>query len=478
MRKLAWFIPLFMAVCAAADEAPASMPVVLDLSTAKVLALRDNPSLQAAAARVDQGLARVKQARSAFLPSADISASASNTWLDENSYRALKNQAMLSPLMQNAIPAPGQPALMTQFNTFNSVVHAYADRGAVDDDISMYSAALTVQWLLFDGCAREFNYMAAKYGAKEVEAGLHETKRMLLRAVAGGYHAAALGREEVAIAEADKAFNQRLLKEAEARRRVGLGSLSDELNFKVRANLAEASLIRARQNHQTALIALAALLGLPEGRLPEGTVLAPLDEEMPQELELPAQAPLVTYALEHRPDVALNRHTVSRTHSTAKAQWGAFLPTVGVSASKNATSQSDAHLGQDDFSTTVGLSVSQTLFAGGRNRARLHEAKAAHAEAKHTLTSAEIAATSDVRTAVERLAASQEQLILQRANATLVQKNRDLVEKEYGAGQASLVRLNEAQKDLIAAQGQLALARVGLRQAWQELDAATGEIVE
>jgi outer membrane protein TolC len=58
----------------------------------------------------------------------------------------------------------------------------------------------------------------------------------------------------------------------------------------------------------------------------------------------------------------------------------------------------------------------------------------------------------------------------------LVQKNRDLVEKEYKAGVGSLVRLNEAQRDLTAAQVRLAAAQVALRQAWYDLWSATGQI--
>ena len=75
------------------------------------------------------------------------------------------------------------------------------------------------------------------------------------------------------------------------------------------------------------------------------------------------------------------------------------------------------------------------------------------------------------------LATARNQLVLQRENAELVRRNRDLVEKEYAAGQTSLVRLNEAQRDLIQAQGRLALARVSLRQAWQGFGAATGKIL-
>jgi outer membrane protein TolC len=70
---------------------------------------------------------------------------------------------------------------------------------------------------------------------------------------------------------------------------------------------------------------------------------------------------------------------------------------------------------------------------------------------------------------------SQQQLVLQRTTADLVRRNRELVEKEYDAGQGALVRLNEAQRDLVAAQSRLALARVGLFLAQDELRAATGE---
>jgi outer membrane protein TolC len=66
--------------------------------------------------------------------------------------------------------------------------------------------------------------------------------------------------------------------------------------------------------------------------------------------------------------------------------------------------------------------------------------------------------------------------MLQRVNADLVRENRDLVEKEYLAGQGSLVRLNEAQRDLSTAQSRLALALVSLRQAWYGLQSETGSL--
>ena len=66
----------------------------------------------------------------------------------------------------------------------------------------------------------------------------------------------------------------------------------------------------------------------------------------------------------------------------------------------------------------------------------------------------------------------------QETNTQLVKKQRDLVEKEYKAGVVSLVRLNEAQRDLTVSLAQLALARVALRVSWYDLQTATGQILE
>jgi outer membrane protein len=88
-----------------------------------------------------------------------------------------------------------------------------------------------------------------------------------------------------------------------------------------------------------------------------------------------------------------------------------------------------------------------------------------------------LSATSDIRSSVALVTSAQTQLALQRENVELVQRTRDLVEKEYNAGQGSLVRLNEAQRDLTNAQGSLALALVALRQAWVELETRSGIIL-
>ena len=79
-----------------------------------------------------------------------------------------------------------------------------------------------------------------------------DTFRVLLSSVASSYYNAQLALENIIIAEANAAFNRRLLDEANARYRVGTGSLSDVLNFEVQINSAKANLISAKRQYELA----------------------------------------------------------------------------------------------------------------------------------------------------------------------------------------------------------------------------------
>jgi outer membrane protein TolC len=477
---------------------------VMDLDTAQRLAIADNPSLKAAEARVRQARARVKQAQALWYPSIDVTASASNTWLSERSYAGARLQAIqpgwsqfvsttqtrlearilsdvagllgITVQSQQSLGSGNLNQLIFRDLRDSAISTVYARR-SIDDSVEDYRVSLTASWIVFNGFERKFANAEARFGFMETEAAYLEAHRLLLSAVAQAYHAAQLARENVAIAESDIAFNERQLTEAKARLRVGSGSLSDELNFEVRVNASKASVISSRQEYRTALIALAELLALPEAAFPESKQLAPLTAEALNDLQAPDSGVLVALGVRQRPDMLQQELAVKRRKAGIGRNKAPFYPTIVAQASKDASRSSDARFGEDDFGATVGVNVQYNLFAGGGDVARLKEAKAAHAEAEWNAVETELAVASDVRQRVEELKAAQDQLVLQRANAAFVQQNRDLVEHEYAAGEGSLVRLNEAQRDLITAQGNLAFARVNLRQAWHNLRTATAETV-
>lgn len=420
----------------------------LDLRTAAKIALSRNPSLAAAEARVRQAQERLIQARSAYWPSLDATLSGARVSLSESDYQsALKTARLFSP------------------------------NAAVDEPQSRYQTALTATWLLFDGFQRKFARASAQYGQSQSEAARSETKRLLLSSVASAYFSAQLALENIAIARADEAFNQRQLIDAQARHRIGTGSLSDVLNFKIRVNEARTRLISAERIYQEAMFGLAALLGMPGSRFPDGMALARLKQETAAEMTRPDPDALADYALLHRPDLAANDYALKQAESQVKIARGRYYPAINLAASVAGDRTDDAGFTGDDFGNSVGFNLTYNLFAGGSDRARVREAKYREVEQQKNLEDLKLRVSSQVRASSNLLLSTQRQLVLQRANTDLNQQNRDLVEKEYAAGQVSLVRLNEAQRDLTTAQSRLALSLAALRQAWFNLETDTGRIL-
>lgn len=462
------------------------LPQVLDLKTAQKIALERSPSLWAAAQVVEQARQKMKQARSAWFPQVSTTVAASRTRLDKNSYEQqqqvtslLQTQAQENSQQQQFVQDLSQlPGLSSTAQTIQIFSEVLTPSENVDRTFTDYTVSLKAQWSLFDGLSRHFTWLATRYARKESEAGYLEGMRLLMDAVARAYYSAILARENKRVTAADEAFQRRLHKEAQARYRAGQSSLSDELNFEVRANLSHTQVIESALSYDTAMIALARLMGMPEGQFPEEITLAPLDEEKPEDLEAPDAEGLVEYTIAHRPDLLKKDHEVSRKDASAKSWRGEMLPSMGITASETSSSRGSFDVSSDDFSSTITAGMTWDIFTGGRYRARWKEAKASRRQSECELAQAEIDALSEVHTALKSLTAAQEQIRLQRSNVVLVRENRDMVEKAYNVGQISLVRLNEAQRDLLQAEVQFTLAQVGLCKAWHDLRTATGETLE
>ena len=421
----------------------------LDMKTAAIIALSGNPGIEAARQRVHQAKARVDQARSTYWPRLDASASGARVKLSQNTYD--ENLATARYFNPNA---------------------------TIDNPNDHYNAGLTASWTLFDGFERKFSNLAARYGESTGNEALKDTQRLLISAVAQAYYAAQLALENIAVAKADEAFNQRQLKDAQARYRVGTGALSDVLNFQVRGNQAKTSRITQEYEYQTALYGLAALLGLPEARLPDGVDLARLSPETASELSSPPVEKLITDAMELRPDIQQAQWGLKQTEAQIKIAQSGYYPSVVVAGSLDGERDGDVHFGEDDFGNSIQVGLSYNLFSGGLTKAKVREARHQKRELEKNLEELMLSVTADIRGSAALVGMAQTQVTLQRENVALVQRTRDLVEKEYNAGQGSLVRLNEAQKDLTTAQGNLALALVGLRQAWVQLETRTGTILD
>jgi outer membrane protein TolC len=425
------------------DSISEPLPSLLSLDRAQAIAMRNNPSLQAAQERVNQAQAAVLQARSEYFPSLDTSFLASFTDISDDDVKAGK------------LFDPG-----------------------FDDTLENYQASLSASWLVFDGFGRKFRNAIARFGEQQSEASLIEAKRLILNAVSTAYYNVQLARENIAISEADIQFNDRQLQEAKLREEVGTGSLSDVLNFEVRIRAARTALLTDQNASRLAMIGLVELMGIPHQEVPESMEVAALHSEEDAELTVPKAAPLLEYASTHRPDLKEIEYLVEQAGAGVDVSKSAYYPVLFASASGDAQREQNGYFDSDNISGTVALQLQFNIFSGGRRRAQVAQSKSIEAELKREQYRRELAVTSDVESNLSRLQTAKDVLLLQRENTEYVEQNRDLVDKEYQAGQGSLVRLNQAQRDLTTQQGQLALARVALRQIWYDLKTATGESLE
>lgn len=414
----------------------------LDLQTAQQIALADNPSLAAAAERVEQARQRIEQARALYWPTVDAGGSAGYIKISQNSADTL------------ALANNGQ---------------------SIDRSSENYKLSLAASWLLFDGFSRKFSNMIAEYGKEESEQARRDAQRLLLQSVAESYYSAQLALYNKTIAEADFSFNSKQADEAKISLDAGAGSLSAVLNFQVQMNNAATEQLVAERDYDLALYGLALLLGRESGEMPKGLKLAKVEMVDEDEFFEITKVELLQEASTNRPDLIGRQLSFQRAESTIGAKEAAYYPVLALNGGVDGVRQDDFSFENDDFGSSVAVNLSYNLFRGKGDAARIAEAKAAKREAARTFEQQKNRVQSEVRQAITRLEQARAQLVLQRASVKLVSQTRDLVEEGYKAGQESLARFNEVQRDLVRTQSRLALSLVALYTNRQSLKTATGE---
>ena len=199
----------------------------LSLADAQRIALKNNPDYLSAAFSINAARAKYYQALGAYSPSisADFTLRNAHNWTT---------------------------------NQVNKGDHGDKDHTLRTDSFTT-NTGVSANLLLFDGLAREFNWMAAKRGVayqKNMEA---DACRLLMRSVAYAYNEVLLAIENRRIAEEDRKFQKTSLKDTQYKFDAGAVPLSDVLNFQILMNNADVSMIQAEYQYETAIYALAVL---------------------------------------------------------------------------------------------------------------------------------------------------------------------------------------------------------------------------
>lgn len=447
-------------------------PGLLSLLDARGIALRANPDIHAARARLESALARIGEARSFYYPQVELSQTASRTFLSPTRQTSLGNYF-------GSFYIPDLPANPSVFDLINTVsrLSSYLPRNystGTQSSFSSHATVLAASWTIFDGFAREARLMSVKETYQATVMSLADVERLIVQAVDAAYFQAQLGQEELRVALADEAFSEKQLSGVRKRYEAAKISKADVLNFEVRVRAARANVLSARRLRDTGRIMLAELLGLPEAHLPEEVTIPALEAEESIDLDEQQVEDWLQRAYHARPDLAQVRHEVAARHENIVLARGQFYPELNLRGSWGFETLHNLNYSQDDQSSAMQLEFRWPLFSGGFRTSQLRRANAEWWEASSRLRKKHLEIGKQVRRALVDLHDAQAQVLIQRENRAAAGENRDIVETQYSAGKSSLVRLNEAQRDYVQADGALARARVRLRQAWSDLHAAAG----
>jgi len=408
---------------------------VLTLEEAWRIALAESPTEAVAAARTARAIARFRQARSAYHPR--LEATGNGSRIDYSDSTRERN-----PLL--------------------------------DSSDEQFEAALRATYLLWDGGARRDRVTAAARGADAALFSEFDARLDLLANVGRAFTAARLARENLRIATADAEFQNRQLEDIRRREAAGAASRADRLNFDIRRLAAESAAVNAQAGFEAAMAALTALLGLETAEtLPPP---APVD---PDAAALPA--PELESAWEEArfilPALQEAEARVEAARASVGIARGDDRPTLAAFGNLSATRREDPAFGSEDFGTVLGVQIAWNLWDGGERRGRVSEAEATVLESEAAARAVLLQARARLSTNISDYSAAVRAEQLTRESLALSRENRDLVEAAFRAGQESLLRLNEAQRDFTNAEARAVQARLNREQAWIDLQRARGTLL-
>lgn len=422
----------------------------LSLAEAQRIAIRNNPTYASAAFAIEAARMRYYQSLGAYSPeiSADFSLQENHNWR----HRFTNSRGFTSRTPRS--------------DTFST------------------NTGVGASLLLFDGLARWFRVKAADSEFNYYKHMEEDALRSMMQAVAYAYNTVLLAVENRRIADENRKFQLTSLKDTQYKFNAGAVPLSDVLNFEIQVNNAEVDMIDADYQYETAVYALAVLMGYPEGTLPphvsfSGNFRAPFSELVSVDVYLDA-------ALANRPDLKAYRQQVEIAKYQLYQSYSAYSPTLsafinfgyGTNAAKNASYTDNSRTYGETASLNYGIMANWKIFDGFIRYNKARAAKASLAIADYQAAHQWFTVVREVRHAYANYIQSVKQTKLYQKTRDLSAQQRNLVDDEYRAGNAELTRLNEAQRDLVQAETNLASSFINIQNAKAQLDAAVGANTE
>ena len=276
-------------------------------------------------------------------------------------------------------------------------------------------------------------------------------------------------RERIAIAKNNVDAAKRILEITKAKVTNGVSSNLDLAQQTAIVAGEEAQIPALEEQEREARYALAILLGrVPEGFDVKANVLAgiiapPVTPGMPSSL------------LQRRPDIAEAEANLLAAHANLDAARAAFLPAIGLTGQGGYSSPQIANLiNPSSLAWSIGASLLQTIFDGGRLTSERDSAKAQEMQLVATYRSTVLNALSDVETQLGSVTSLAERQRLTQEQVDNAAEAFRISELQYREGVIDLLTVLQAQQTLFTSQDTLVQIKLARLQAGVGLYRALG----
>ena len=295
-------------------------------------------------------------------------------------------------------------------------------------------------------------------GVQSAEASLAATRHdldaariTLAGSVANSYFQWLALRARLRIAQENLAIAERVQQIVQARFQFGVATPLEVTQQTTTVLQQRAALIPLETQQRQTESALALLLG----RVPQGFALAATEELA--DLRVPEVAPgLPADLLARRPDLAAAEAQLQAADANVAAARGALLPSLSLSAGGGASSGALLSLADGTRSVSLGLSLAQSLFDGGRRRLAVESQRVQREMLVQTYASAVRTALKEVDDALGNAVRYRRQAEAQQAVADQARRTLELAELRFREGSDTLLTVLDAQRTLFSAQDSLA----------------------
>ena len=404
-------------------------------------ALKNNPDLHAAQARLRQSRAQLQQQRAAEMPKVSADAAAVRTRKPDLSSLQTSQQASGSPSSSGRGP------------------------------LQFYSAGFDASWEIdvFGGTRRAIE--AASAQAQAVDADLADTQVSLAAEVAQAYIDLRSQQQRLQLADQSAQLEQQTLDLIRQQRERGVVTDADVERQTTQVENTRATLIPLDEQITESLDQLAVLTGQAPGAL---------DQEIATPAALPAMPASVPVddpasVLKRRPDIRAAERRLAASNAQIGQHKADLFPKVTMLGFIGSTAGDPGHLLHKSAFTWLGVPYLQwDVLDFGRTRGAIRQAEAGRDEAAARYTHTVLAALQDANNALSRYGHQRDSVArLQQIEAS-ADRSAKLMRQRYEAGASSLIDLLDTQRVQFSAQQNLVQGRAELLKDFVSLQKGLG----